>query len=748
MKIKKFLSALTAAILAFSLMSLAACGNTPASTDSTPKEYTVTFDSQGGTPVPSQTVKAGGKVTEPDEPTHEEGSFVSWLTDPDDPDSEYDFIGSVVNSDFTLYANWDITYKVYYWSTAEDNHKVDEEGEWTYEASDTVKKGETIKSFNRAITSGCRYAEWFTDKAMTAKYDFTTKVTGNVNLYGTPVYFDDWDFANGKEWWYTRVQTGFDDSSKITEKDGYIEIDLNSSNSIDVGIRTDGLMIPVKNYSTLKIEYKCLGDPYRVNIFYNTSRMPSFGDDTTWRNTCALKRNMKETDDWETLVIDLRNWTNNYAKFENADATDKLPAGDYLRSLRLDFPLRAKGERCVIQLKSMAFGSETYPVYDSTPVSETDDTKATVTYDFTKGDLLGWQTTSTTASSYHRYNGMEIAESAANVELKKDEAAEELNENGTKKSYPSIENTIVDYEIDTSVITSVTLRYKASANVKKIMLSVLPKGSVAWYGDAWFALPEATTEYNEITIGIADYAYNYYEVTDDGSKTLVEENSMPKLFGGKIKGIRFAFDVDVTETENATLQIAQVKLGSEEENAVIEEGCSKITVVEKRVASNTIVDDEAGTLKWDFTKGAGKWYAHKDGTKNDNYTMTEKEEGLEVKYLANATVGLRIDGLSIDTAKYDTITFRFKTTAEHTNYRGYLYCDGTKRVDLGNTKNNAADATVTTDENGITTVTFSIKGLANYEGVLSIIRLDCQMASKPTARTITFYDATLSKSAE
>lgn len=746
MKIKKFLSALMAAIFAFSLVSLTACDDAPASTGDTPKkEYTVTFDSRGGSPVPGQTVKAGGKVTEPDEPTHEEGSFVSWLTDPDDPDSEYDFIGSVVNSDLTLYANWDITYKVYYWSTAEDNHKVDNEGEWTYEASDTVRKGETIKSFNRAITSGCRYAEWFTDKAMTTRYDFATKVTGNVNLYGTPVYFDDWDFANGKEWWYTRVQTGFDDSSKITEKNGYIEVDLNSANSIDVGIRTDGLMIPVKNYSTLKIEYKCLGDPYRVNIFYNTSRMPSFGDDTTWKNTCALKRNMKESDDWETLVIDLRNWTNNYAKFENAPE-DKLPAGDYLRSLRLDFPLRAAGDSCKILLKSMAFGSETYPTYDSTPVSETDATKASVTYDFTKGDLLGWQTTSTTASSYHRYNGMAVENSAANLVMKKDAASEELNENGAKKSYPSIENTIVDYEIDTSVITSVTLRYKASANVKKVMLSVLPKGSVAWYGEAWFDLPEAVGDYNEITIGIADYAHNYYEVTDDGSRTLVKENSIAKLFGGKVKGIRFAFDVDVTETENATMQIAQIRFGNEFENAVMVSGCSKVTETVKRVASNTIVNEEAGTLKWDFTKGAGRWYAHKDGAAHPNIKTNEKEDGLEVAYPVLATGGIMVTGLSIDTTKYDMITFRFKTTAEHFNYRGFVKCNGVDSwVALGNTNKNTA--TVSTDENGITTVTLPLKDVAGYIGNLNVIRFDCQIQPS-AARTITFYDATLFKSAE
>ena len=743
MKTKKILSALTAAILALSLTPLAACKN---SANTAPKEYTVTFDSQGGTPVESQKVKAGGKVTEPEEPTHAEGSFISWITDPNDPDSEYNFIGSTVNSNFTLYANWNITYKVYYWSTAEDNHKTDENGEWTYEASDTVKKGDTIKSFNRAITSGCRYQKWYTDRAMTNEYDFSTKVSGNVNLYGAPVFFDGWDFADGKEWWYTRVQTGYDDSSKIVEKDGYIELDLYSQNSVDVGVRTDGLMIPVKNYSTLKIEYKCLGDPYRVNIFYNTGRMTAFGDDTTWKNTCALKRNMKETDAWETLVIDLRKWTNNYSKYENAAASGNLPAGDYLRSLRLDFPLRAAGDRCVIQLKSMQFGSDTYPVYDATLVPDTE-TTASVTYDFTKGEsLYGWQTTSTTASSYHRYNTMEIADGAAKLTMKKDAAAEELAD-GEKKSLPSIENTVTDYVVDVSVMTSITLRYKSSANVKKVMLSVMPAGSVAWYGNARFTLPAAESDYNEITIGIADYAYNYYEVSDDGSKTLIKDNTIAKLFGGEIKGIRFAFDVDVSETEEATMSIASVKLGNAAENAVMDADCSKVTTFEKRVKSNAVVDEDAGTLTWDFTKGAGRWYAHKDGAANSAYKTTETEEGLKVDYLANATVGIMIDGLSVDASEYDTVTFRFKTTAEHFNYRGFLKCNNGGWLTLGNTSANTAAATVTTVDDGTVTVTLSLKDIAGYTGTLNVIRFDCQI--KPSAaRTMTFYDVTLSKSAK
>lgn len=743
MKGKTLIATIIAIIGLLSVLAFAACG--PEEKIPQKTEFTVTFDSQGGSAVESQIVKAGAKVSEPDEPTHPEGKFVAWVTDLNDLSSEFNFISTTVDKDITLYAVWDITYTVYFWSTAEDNHKTNEDGEWTYEATTAVKRGQQIEYLNKAVTSGCRYEKWYLDKDMTQEFDKTTKITGNLNLYGNPVAFDDWDFANGKEWWYTRVQTGREDESKITEENGHIKVELTSSNSIDVGIRTDGLYLPVKDYSTLKIVYKCLGDPYRVNIFYNTSKMASFGDDTTWKNTAAIKKNMSENDEWETLIIDLRNWTNNYTKFENEP--------DYLRSLRLDFPLRKAGDKVTVLIKSMEFGKETYDTYDSTPVSEEDSTLTSVTYDFAKDttnySVLGWQTTSTVSSSYHRYNDIIAGQDYASVSFKKDAEAETLIEGSTvKSSYPSIENTMIDYSVALSKMTSITLKYKATANVKKVMLSVMPVGSVAWYGNAWFTLPEAALdgEWKEITISLGEYAYNYYEVSDDGVETLIEDKSIAKLFEGKIKGIRFAFDIDVAETEASTMRIASIKLGNAEENAEIVSGCSKVMREEKRITSNVIIDETAGTMKWDFTKGAGRWYAQKDGAANAQYTVEPKEDGLNVKYLANATVGLMAKGFAIDSTMYDTITFRFKPSKANDNYRAYI--NGKL---LGNTRNNTNPAiTMTTDTDGVITVTFSLKNVG-VTGNITTIRFDAQKApslgSATEARDIIYYDITLSKTA-
>lgn len=72
-------------------------------------EYTVTFNSNGGTSVASQTVAAGGKVVKPTDPTKPSTStmrytFAGWYSN-SALTTAYDF-DSIVNSSFTLYAKW------------------------------------------------------------------------------------------------------------------------------------------------------------------------------------------------------------------------------------------------------------------------------------------------------------------------------------------------------------------------------------------------------------------------------------------------------------------------------------------------------------------------------------------------------------------------------------------------------------------------------------------------------------------
>src|SRR5690554_5518267 len=89
---KKKLSAVVLTLLLFLLVS---CVKTT--------EFTVTFDSNGGTSVESVIVKEGDKVPEPSpEPTYDGYSFEGWF----DGDDKFEFNVTIIDSDLTLVAKW------------------------------------------------------------------------------------------------------------------------------------------------------------------------------------------------------------------------------------------------------------------------------------------------------------------------------------------------------------------------------------------------------------------------------------------------------------------------------------------------------------------------------------------------------------------------------------------------------------------------------------------------------------------
>jgi uncharacterized repeat protein (TIGR02543 family) len=68
-------------------------------------EYTVTYDSQGGSAVDSQTVEHGGKAIEPTAPTKEGYTFCGWYKEPGCTNA-WNFATDTVTSNVTLYAKW------------------------------------------------------------------------------------------------------------------------------------------------------------------------------------------------------------------------------------------------------------------------------------------------------------------------------------------------------------------------------------------------------------------------------------------------------------------------------------------------------------------------------------------------------------------------------------------------------------------------------------------------------------------
>lgn len=140
-------------------------------------EYTVTFDSQGGTEVEPQTVSRDQLVTRPEDPTREGYIFAGWLKS----SSIYNF-DTKVTSDFTLTAKW----------TAKEYTITFDSRGGTPVDSKILAYDKTITSVPTTSRTGYKFAGWrfINADGMEAEWKFgssttagVTKVTGDVTIY-------------------------------------------------------------------------------------------------------------------------------------------------------------------------------------------------------------------------------------------------------------------------------------------------------------------------------------------------------------------------------------------------------------------------------------------------------------------------------------------------------------------------------------------------------------------------------------
>lgn len=149
--------------------------NSPVTSDMTLKAVyhddtscTVTFDSDGGTGVRSQTLKSGETLVAPRDPERSSSFFRGWFRVNEDgttENNEYNF-SEPVTENFTLKALYYRTFTVTF----------DSEGESSVV---DVKEGDTVTEPRSPEKDDAVFKEWTLDGK---KYDFSTPVTKNITL--------------------------------------------------------------------------------------------------------------------------------------------------------------------------------------------------------------------------------------------------------------------------------------------------------------------------------------------------------------------------------------------------------------------------------------------------------------------------------------------------------------------------------------------------------------------------------------
>ena len=140
--------------------------------------FTVTFNANGGSPVPSQTVKKGGKATAPQGVTRNEYTLDGWYTDNDTFENRWDFASDTVSGNITLYAKWMDDGRPRYTVTFYSNGGSELEPRFVYE-------GERVARPPDPSRVGWVFGNWYADYDLTLVYNFSTPVSGDLNLYAS-----------------------------------------------------------------------------------------------------------------------------------------------------------------------------------------------------------------------------------------------------------------------------------------------------------------------------------------------------------------------------------------------------------------------------------------------------------------------------------------------------------------------------------------------------------------------------------
>ncbi len=249
----------------------------------------VTFNPSNETVIDTKVVEKDGYVEEPMDPVNGIYLFDGWYAN-SEYTQKWDFAKDKVKSDMALYAKWIERYLV--------NYYVD----GSVVRSSKVKKGDKAEFMDNVKPSSTTLG-WYTDEALTQKYDFDkSSVTGTLNLYGKVVLKASWEFpADLKLGWYIHTDTTGFNPGTITESEDCIKVAFTNPSDWSTHLRSPNLDISTKGITKIKIVYKNLSANTNLRVFYFRTTDENW--DGKGENFPILVPNMKETDDWKTIEI-------------------------------------------------------------------------------------------------------------------------------------------------------------------------------------------------------------------------------------------------------------------------------------------------------------------------------------------------------------------------------------------------------------------------------------------------------------
>ena len=173
-----------------------------------PIEWTITFDTNGGSAIEKQKVNMYDFISEPSTPIKNGYTFAGWYSD-SALTNPWNFTTSKVTSDITLYAKW----VPIEWTITFDTN-----GGSAIEKQ-KVNMYDFISEPSTPIKNGYTFAGWYSDSALTNPWNFTTsKVTSDMTLYAK------WDESNSH-------LTEIDENTIIVTKPSNTNNNINTSDS-------------------------------------------------------------------------------------------------------------------------------------------------------------------------------------------------------------------------------------------------------------------------------------------------------------------------------------------------------------------------------------------------------------------------------------------------------------------------------------------------------------------------------------